>query len=105
MKLVQETAHRLSGKKVLPLSIHAGAEANIYANKKNARGEILQPLLLGVAKRTVLAATFVFRTHHVDKLAELKEAEAMGGVQTERESGEEGGDVELQAMSDNVAAE
>ncbi len=57
VKLVQEAANRLSGRKVLPLSIHAGAEANIYANKKNAGGEILQPLLLGVANLHAIHTT------------------------------------------------
>ncbi len=57
VKLVQEAAERLSGRKILPLSIHAGAEANIYANKKNARGEILQPLLLGVANLDAIHTT------------------------------------------------
>ena len=57
LKLVQEAAKRLSGRKVLPLSIHAGAEANIYANKKNAGGEILQPLLLGVANLHAIHTT------------------------------------------------
>jgi tripeptide aminopeptidase len=57
VKLLQETGKRLGGQKISPLSIHAGAEANIYANKKNSQGEILQPLLLGVANLHAIHTT------------------------------------------------
>ena len=44
-------------KNIRPLSIHAGAEANIYAHKKNARGRTLEPLLLGVANLHAIHST------------------------------------------------
>ena len=54
---VQKAGERLSGKKISPLSIHAGAEANIYANKRNAKGEFIEPLLLGVANLHAIHTT------------------------------------------------
>ena len=54
---VQKAGERLSGKKNSPLSIHAGAEANIYANKRNAKGEFIEPLLLGVANLHAIHTT------------------------------------------------
>lgn len=48
LKVVQRAAERVAGRTLTPVSIHAGAETNLYASKKNARGEALEPLLLGV---------------------------------------------------------
>ncbi len=57
LALVQLAGERLGEKNILPLSIHAGAEANIYAHKKNARGRTLEPLLLGVANLHAIHST------------------------------------------------
>lgn len=57
LKLAAETAERLSGQKIYPKSVHAGAEANIYAHKKNSKGETLEPLLLGVANLHAIHTT------------------------------------------------
>ncbi|MEE9275703.1 MAG: M20/M25/M40 family metallo-hydrolase [bacterium] len=55
--LVRAAGEPLAGRPLRPLSIHAGAEANVYAHKKNARGETLEPLLLGVADLHAIHST------------------------------------------------
>lgn len=56
-KLIQKAADRLAGRKIYPKSVHAGAEANIYANKKNSKSETLQPLLIGIANLHAIHTT------------------------------------------------
>jgi di/tripeptidase len=47
--LVAKATEQVAQRRISPLSVHAGAETNIYANKENSKGETLRPLLLGVA--------------------------------------------------------
>lgn len=49
IKWVQKAGERVGAKEVRPISMHAGAESNVFASKKNANGETLLPLLIGAA--------------------------------------------------------
>ena len=44
-----KASEKMGAKDVRPISMHAGAESNVFANKKNAKGETLLPLLIGAA--------------------------------------------------------
>ncbi|MBI2132199.1 MAG: M20/M25/M40 family metallo-hydrolase [Candidatus Tectomicrobia bacterium] len=46
---VQKAGGKLGARGIRPISMHAGAESNVFASKKNAKGETLLPLLIGAA--------------------------------------------------------
>ena len=49
IRWVRKASEKMGAKDVRPISMHAGAESNVFASKKNARGETLLPLLIGAA--------------------------------------------------------